>query len=354
LAAELEACLASKCEAECGLTCGGIASIAPPEAAADCSACLNATDNAGRCTDLEEKASDAKFQSYILCRQNCRTGDCIGACSVPNGYFSPMIPLGCESKCDWGDNWACLDHFEWPPNIYDAREVKLKPLTDYLTGQAMANVPVLMCNALDAQCDPYIASGRTDDAGSLTLWDTTPHVANHGLGLNGYLSVNPGGALSGGSAPYPTHIYWGFPLVENHGLIAENIFVLSFNDWNHLPLQIDPTKGTISVTALDCFGNQAPRVAFALCGSIQKPRYVTNLSPLEVSNEPGPDVKVAIFLNVPSGQVDVAAFPQNLSGPPSGRVTVYVTPGTLTEVIVQPTPAAACPDARSSRAPQVR
>ena len=110
--AALDACLASKCEQACGLTCGALAKLAPPEAAADCSACIHQLF----CPQAQACAKSAERQRHFLCRENCVTGDCVGACSLAAADVGAPLCLGacgpttrCINACSVGpDSGAAL------------------------------------------------------------------------------------------------------------------------------------------------------------------------------------------------------------------------------------------------------
>jgi hypothetical protein len=345
LAGSLNTCLAASCANECGLACGGMSQIAGPAGAAGCEACIQAN----YCPSAEKCALSAPCQTYLVCRQNCATGDCIGAClEIDNSFFQFFngIP-GCSSACDIGNNWACVEHFGWPPTAASSRSLTVR-FADVISGAPLVGVQVSMCEPTPLDdagasqgngCIVPVAAEQTDVNGSVTLTDAT--LNGQSFGLDGYLAL---------SAPslYPTLVYWGFPLSQVHGSIADPIPVFSVSDWSVLGTllssnvaTLDPARGAVIGAVLDCFGTLAPGTAVALSGpdtSGAMPVYFR--SDFTLVGGPGAltdTTGVAIFVNVPPGIVDVIATPVSI-GRPSSRVSVLVKAGTVTEVNLSPTP----------------
>ncbi|HEY3818495.1 MAG TPA: hypothetical protein VGL81_15080 [Polyangiaceae bacterium] len=342
LAGGLDACIFSQCENVCGLSCGSLAEIASPGAGPACQACLQTN----YCANTQECATNANCQTYLLCRQNCVTGDCVGACAGAGtsffGIFWP-IPAQCNGPCEVGSNWACAGHVQWPMTSFQARNLTVQ-LRDALTGDEQAGVDVKMCGGSDTTCPAPVSEEVTDSQGYVTLHDTLWNDQN--LGLNGFLDIQ-------GPTLYPTLSYWGFPLTVLDGTIAVPIPTFSIQDWNLIwsygvaapGVTLDPTLGVVFAVALDCFGNPAPGVAFSLSGPgvgtpPPKPLYPSGASPtiaISTTDTVTESSGTGIFINVQPGPVDVIATPAALGGP-SSRVSVYVQAGTLTGVGLNPTP----------------
>jgi hypothetical protein len=349
MAGALDACLVSQCATQCNLACGALSKIAPPNEAPSCAACLQkSTMPANDCAIAQECASDPRCQEYLLCRQNCVTGDCVGACLNPTSSFFGFITPArdqCAGACQIGSNWGCVGKVQWPRAQSQIRNVTLHYLRD-LQGRNEVGVTVFMCEATDFFCENPVSSSQTDDEGGVTLTDSTL-LNGQDLGLNGFLALNAraGDASAADSMLHPTFVYWGFPVTIVDGLIAETLPVPTMDNWNvdlgTLTMGLDPTLGVVAAVALDCFGFQAGDVSLALSGpgdaGEPAPFYVAGLSPITMQPGPGPGTIAAIFGNVPPGPLDVIATPTGL-GRPSSRVSIYVKAGTLTEVFLQPTP----------------
>jgi hypothetical protein len=333
LAGTFDACLVAKCETECGLTCGALSQIAAPDAAPSCEACLETSE----CATTEECALDLDCQSYLLCRQNCVTGDCIGACAGPSGtdFFKSFWPLMyCQSACGVGDNWACVGHIQWQETSFLSLHLTVQ-LVDYnfMMGGAESGVTVSMCTGSDATCQRPVDREATDSQGYVTLTD--PVIGDQNLGLDGFLDVSAADL-------YPTHFYWGFPLTAIHGLIAFPLPVVSQVDWSQTwnglgPLAPDPALGVILAVPLDCFGSLAPGVTLAIAGSDAVPLYLSGANVINPSGTMAASNGIGVFIDVPPGAIDVIATPAGFAHP-SSRVSVSVQAGILTVVGLAPTP----------------
>ncbi|MGA7124185.1 MAG: hypothetical protein WBY94_29045, partial [Polyangiaceae bacterium] len=332
VAGALDACVAAKCSNACGLTCGGLSQIADPASAASCSQCLQTND----CTIEEQCATDPNCATYFRCRKGCSTGDCPGACIPASGtpFFSfyTTITSACRAECDVGSNWACVGHVRWNPVPYQIRNLSFR-VVDIL-GQPQIGATVSMCAPDDPNCATPVSGPETTGAlGEAKLVDATR--SSPSFGLNGFLQIS-------GPDLEPTSLYWGFPLSMPDGVFAEPIFVFSTLEWTALWLgtaQPDPSLGAITAVALDCFGEQAPGVRFALSfgdgGGEAQLFYQSGMSVVEGPTAATDVSGVAIFLNVPPGPVDVVATPVVL-GQPSSRVHVNVVAGSITEVALEP------------------
>jgi hypothetical protein len=335
VAAPLDACLATNCANECGLTCGGLSQIADPHGAAACADCLNTKPD--YCSLEEECAKNPACQQYLHCRQGCVTGDCIGACIGIGtsffGFYNSIEPQ-CRVQCEVGANWGCVGRIQWLPAEYETRTLTFH-LADYFFGTAETGVTVAMCEADDVPCaTPVSGPVMLDSMGYATLAESTPN-AQH-LGLNGYLQFSSADLL-------PTLFYWGFPLTAQDGLFSDPIRVFSAADWGQLWNGVatpDPTLGAIGMIALDCFGQPAPGITFSLSNAdagAPALYYVSGQSLVSLPNAMTDANGIALFIDVPPGPVDVVATPAAV-GAVSSRVHVHAVAGALTEVVLEPTP----------------
>lgn len=334
LAGTLDACLASQCAKECGLDCGALSQIAPPDSAPACEKCLHDV----YCATTIDCASSADCQTYLLCRENCVTGDCVGACAGSGtSFFTSFWPIAtdCQSACDVGENWACVGHVEWPEISIQTQNLTVQ-FKDVLTGATEDGITVSMCGGTDTTCPEPVSSKQTDAQGYVTLND--PLWTDQSLGLNGFLDIQSPDL-------YPTLIYWGFPLTEVQGAIAVPIPAFSLEDWSLIwQGGLDPTRGVILAVAVDCFGSPAPGVALTLSSAPDAGApnvfYLSGSSPtiaISLTDTTTESNGTGAFVNVPPGPVDVIATPAGI-GRPSSRVSVSVRAGTLTEVSLAPTP----------------
>jgi hypothetical protein len=342
VAAPLDACLATECADECGLTCGALSQIADPRGAAACDECLSTN----YCSLEEECAQNPACQEYLHCRQGCVTGDCIGACLAIGtsffGFYNSIEPQ-CRAQCEVGANWGCVGRIHWPPVEHETRTLTFH-LADYFFGTAETGVTVAMCEADDVPCaTPVSGPVMVDSMGYAMLVDATPN-AQH-LGLDGYLQISRSDLL-------PTLFYWGFPLVAKDGLFSDPISVFSVADWAQLWNGVatpDPTLGAIGMIALDCFGQPAPGITFSLSNADAGAPTLSNadagapalyyMSGQSLVSQPNAitDVSgIALFIDVPPGPLDVLATPAAV-GAASSRVHVHAVAGALTEVVLEPT-----------------
>lgn len=359
--AALESCLASNCEQACGLPCGGLAKLAGPDSAEACSACIQSRF----CHEAQICAQSAECQRNFLCRENCVTGDCVGACSVAAGDVGAPLCLGqcgstncittcsagpdsgtaqynnfygpvsgqCQEECQAGSNWACVGHVQWPAAKALTRALTVG-LIGIVSGQPRVGVQIKMCSAADVACVTPIDQQVTGSGGLARLVDNTGSLIGKAQGLQGYLDV---------ASPelYPAILYWGFPLTEREGVLGTPLPVFSNEEWAAIPetehLTIDPTRGHIGIVALDCLGNQASGVTFSARGIDDATTLL--YAPGLVPNRSGPtdSTGVGFFVNVPVGNVEVSATPIRI-GEVASRFSVFVRAGTMTEISLAPTP----------------
>jgi hypothetical protein len=356
--ANLEACLASKCSAACGLTCGALSKISSPKAAPSCSSCIQRHDYI--CSAAATCATSPDCQRELLCREGCVTGDCIGACSVPGYDGTTPLCLGtcgqgrcltpcatldthvslystffdeagaCEKECEIGNNWSCVGNFEWPAAKGPRRELTLTLVDALDMSRPVTGATVKLCAQVGAACNG-LDEQVTDDQGVVKLVDDSSTI--DGIALDGYLEV---------SSPnvYPTIIQWGFPLSEPEGILSTPIPVFSSSELSELLSaagSIDPAQGMIAVAAVDCLGDNSPGVRFS-AGGLGPDSVLVYLNQPPTLTGPTDERGAAIFSNVPApGPYDVSATPDAL-GRPSSLQHVGVRAGWLTAVLMMPTP----------------
>jgi hypothetical protein len=356
--ANLEACLASQCPTACGLTCGVLSKISSPKAAPSCSSCIQRHDDV--CSDAVTCARSPVCQQELLCREGCVTGDCIGACSVPD-YDGGQLCLGscgpahclttcatadsyvslystflgsagiCQKECEIGNNWSCVGNFEWPGAMGPTRELTLALVDAFGLTQPVTGATVKLCAQVGAACDG-LDEQVTDDQGVVKIVDDTQTL--NGIALNGYLEV---------SSPniYPTIIQWGFPLVEIEGILSTPIPVFTSAELSNLLASfggVDATRGMIAVGAVDCLGDNSPGVRFSADGLGPDSLLVYLYELYPTLTGPTDQQGAAIFNNVPApGFYDISATPDAL-GMRSSLQHVAVRAGWLTEVLMMPTP----------------
>ncbi len=357
----LSACLASKCETACDLTCGGIADIfSPPDAAVSCQQCLeekSACSEARTCASSE--ACDAYSRGYlafstidsveVYSQQQCANPAAAGlAFNIGGGIYAcgatPLtldanaaqagtataFSLSCAGPCATGNYWACVGRVSWPPPKAPTCTIDFD-ITDEF-GAPLAGAQVLVCGGTDGPCDaPLGAMGTTDAKGqtSVTFQNGAPGA---NLGINGFVQISGPNIITFDQ-------YWGSPAAEARvPFFRTEVFTtdqLQTILQDELHVTPDSTRGTLVVNAFDCRFQAAPDVNITLLSSSDTPTqgYTRDRGATSMTDGTGS----IFFPNVPAGQVQIIATPMGL-GRPSSHVSVNVEPGIVTSAFVFPTP----------------
>jgi hypothetical protein len=345
----LSACLATHCEDECGLTCGGLGAFQiPPDAAAGCQSCLtaNACDHERACA----KSADCEA-TWQQCAQGCATHDCAEDCFVAHGSttqtgtfvdggvwppFGNDINNRCGASCKVG-NWTCAGKVSWP---YPEPTVTVTfQAIEYLSPRPpIPNLDVHVCDSLKPACDspsaPALARGQTNTDGiAVMTFANAPNA--QGLGLNGFLEIE-----SPDQTYPPSLLYWGFPLSESTAGVLWDFSTsaeVQALDSNIAHVMQEPQLGQIIVAVVDCSAGFAPQVKVSIDpgGAGITTIYGINADPtLTATDLSG----LAFLFNVPpSTNVRVTATPVGMERPTS-VVPVQVRAGWITNVSMYPTP----------------
>jgi hypothetical protein len=275
------------------------------------------------------------------CASTCAATQCVTDCTAGadsgstlySSFYGSIAGGQCQQACDAANNWSCVGVVPFPAAKGRPRVLTLA-LGGFQGGAPVSGALVTMCNGGDPTCAMSIDHAMTDDAGLVQLVDDTGSPNGGPYGLNGLLSVSS-------PALVPTLIYWGFPLSELHGLFGTPLPVFSPTDLQGLALlgvTVDPTRGHVALIATDCLGNQASGVTFSATGidasTVLRYAAGNSLSATGPTDYHG----AAFFFNVPAGPVDIQATPASL-GSVSGRQSVVVQAGWITEVSIAPSPA---------------
>jgi hypothetical protein len=273
----LSACLASGCETECGLTCGGFAGyFSMPDAAAGCATCLNRN----ACSNERACGSSVECDAFWRCYLACQTPDCQFACMPAHDAgaerFKPLyhdFAGTCATSCGYGSYWACLGRFsDWPSArsttvtetwlVYDVTSTAGVPAADV---QVCTSCPCSGANSA------VLAHAQTDDAGYFSATYT-----------------NTGSPSGAGAAPctqvvapgYVTYYaYAGFPFTEPTVSMRDSL--LPGSAWG-LPIfkpadlqaraasvggALDPTLGVVIARTWDCLSSPANGVDVTISGA---------------------------------------------------------------------------------------
>jgi len=347
----LSACLASKCESACGLTCGGIANlVTEPPSAASCQSCIEATPSI--CADARAWGTSVEGDAYWRCALACPTPDCRLTCATDHdagaALFSPFLGdfAGlCAGPCAYGGYWACVGHVNWPAAKSTTYTLST-PVVDYSTGKAVPGLDVSMCTGgggnLGCPCDPssptLVGHGQTDDAGILTL------QVQQVIGANRIAATVCMEVTSPTLSTMPDFEYTGYPVSEQSVVIsAANApslapevitpaeFAIATAPYQAMP---DTARGFVGAFVFDCLGFPAPEVTVTTDGT--DPLVSVKYSLGGDAGATGSGGRAFVY-HVPPGFLTLTATPLTLRKPVAVS-SVNVAAGTVTGVEMYPYP----------------
>ncbi len=333
--ASLETCLASECTAECGLECGVTAAlVATPDAAAACAKCIDTN----ACATFRECLQSSECSSQGYCTPACDGRyDCMTGCGV---FGDPQPALWvkaaqafsgpCALACEAGSNWSCLGSIA--PGIPTVSSVHVGMfVVDPNMSRPLPGVRVATCAG-----DSCAAPVATTDARGLATLNFPVSVQLRGpTGSVGLTSDVDAGT----SAIVPERFYWGAPLA-GPSLFLELVPVLSSAERAGVYFVAQatpgPMQGDLGLSAVDCNGTPAPDVRFELEPNEPGTRTVYFENGVPSATATATDAEGAAFiLNVPPGELTVAALSVRLNRPVS-RLNVTVDAGSISWVLMPP------------------
>jgi hypothetical protein len=357
----LSSCLASECETACNLTCGAIAAyISEPDAAVGCQSCIEHAP--GVCAHAQACGSSADCDAFWRCYlAGPPTTDSLSTCGYDHeAGFSLSAPLyrdyagACALDCAYGGYWACVGQVNWllptSPTVTQTNVV-VDPESAPIVGAEVSVCPECPCGE-NSGITP-LRQGPTLDGGAFTLTFPNTTVDQGGFGLNGCVQITAANYL-------PAFAYWSSPLCEAKDSIdfsldrqTYELGLTTTTEWQALlqALQIpqeDPNLGFITAHVLDCLGAPASGMQLALSTNVDAgssgaavvvPYFrvagssegaSTMAKETDATGEGG-------FFNVPPGPVELTAAPAG-GGRPTSIVQATVQAGTITEVLMPPTP----------------
>ena len=246
--------------------------------------------------------------------------------------FQPLPwTAACSTQCASGANWTCVGHVSWPIPKFATTGIDFVALRAPGEVTPIPGLHVRVCNGGDLTCaSPGLDESDTDPSGRVHLQFANANTATGGV--DGYLQIDPGDS---GVLPYL--YFWGFPLSEKDWLRAYFGFE-TLADWQSAAqsagISMDPERGMIVAFVVDCLLVGAANVSVTLSNQdagVVESNFGGTL------NGPTDSTALAIFNNVPVGVTEVTATPIAL-GRPSSKVAVYVRKGTVTAVLLYPTP----------------
>jgi hypothetical protein len=336
-ASRLRACLATSCESECTLPCGGFVDfLAAPDAANACLACArNQCPGAVRCG----RSADCTLANR--CVDGCRTADCFQECAshvdaafadapLPEdaGGFQQFASEPCFPVCGVGSDWACVGRVVWPRA--SAAQANLR-----IHGEATLDVDV----CTNADCSKPFASGALSDGGLLEV-AVPMTIGTLGPGIGGYVLARPASDDGGAEGAEPTPNYWGFPLSQatyDFGVVAPSrrmvAAILDLAGEKSLPLH-----GHIYITASDCRFEPAHGVVVAVTdGDEHTHTYYFDADGTAHAADRTFASGIAGVANVPIGVRHVEIRPAGLAVV-SHSYYVVVREGAATQLYAFPTP----------------
>ncbi len=247
------------------------------------------------------------------------------------GLFQiPSWAPPCSTQCSTGNYWACVGSVSWPTPKSSTTTIHFNAWRYPGQNKPLSGLPIRVCNFGDVTCAAGLTDGTTDPDGVVPL--SFPNASlTSAYGVNGYLQIDPGDA---GIAPYL--YFWGFPLSETDWLRAYFAFESPADLQNGAQLigqSLDPNKGSVIAVVSDCLGYTSADVSVTLSGEDAGNVVGINPEGAPVTDSTG----IVIFLNVSPGLTELTATPSAL-GKPSSKVSAYVRAGTVTGVLMYPTP----------------
>jgi hypothetical protein len=331
-------CLAGPCAQQCGLVCGGLASvIGDTDAAVGCQTCLQNM----ACATTQACAAEPECVGGVLCKEANPNWDRWEACNAlyADGGEDAGAPLeslllgACQGYCAVGTQWFCVGS---PlPSLPIGTSSTFAITIVSTTGSPVPNAAVTVCEPSSAGCSAVESTGTTDADGGVTL-TTTPSGYT---GPVGYLEVEAGSAF------VPELFYWGFPLSEpSVAWPGISIFPTEYIQGAAGTLEdscdasVDISgHGAVSLAAFDCARIVAPDVVFTIDpvdpDGGTRVFYTTHSGGFSCIATQTDNSGGAVIVNVPPGHITVTATPAVLGpGHPSSQVAAFARAGWLTQM----------------------
>jgi hypothetical protein len=347
----LSACLAAKCENQCGLTCGAFAGyLSEPATAGACETCLEQNG----CSDERTCGTSADCDALWRCIRACPTIDCKQACPHDHAtgfaesanLFNDFSGL-CMLPCGFGNYWECAGHIDYP-----VAKAPVTTWTNYVYDisdrLAVPNATLLVC----ANCPcptaefPLLAQGTSNLQGYVTIPIPLKQASN-GQAEPFCIQVSAPGLDN-------TFFFPGIPYSEPSISINDalgppvSLGMVLFSADNikkvigSLGGTYDPARGMIAAGIFDCLANPSNQVVV----------QIDSNDPLAVLAQPfdaGAEAGLAtlsggintnghaVFFNLAPRTYVITATPAGFSKP-VGQTTVNVAATTVSQCGVFPGP----------------
>jgi hypothetical protein len=327
----LDQCVASSCNDACGMSCGITAAPTYPDAATGCEACI--AEKA--CNAAKVCAVSTACEEIEHCSAGCSTLDCHDTCQATDdaGAFTALevaLISSCIQQCHLGNFWLCVGGVNWPLAPAGVNQVDFT-VVDSASGKSLPGAAVKACGRTDGTCAVPQAQATADDAGRGVL-DMPSHPAV-GLGFEGYYDID-----ASGEAPWLQ--FSSSPITRAKATFTWSLLTPAqvTSTFAAVGVTPDPTRAVIIVEALDCLLSPASHVVFSADGTdTSTSLFYVSGGGLTSSTSETDITGFAFFVNVPVGSVTIQAKPKEL-GKVSSTQVVFTRPGTVSAVIMLPTP----------------
>jgi hypothetical protein len=355
----LSACLASSCEAACGLTCGGFAgNISQPDASKACQTCI---ENGAACKDAHACGASPECDAFWRCYLACSTPDCQTSCGASHdagaALFRPLyqdFANACATQCGYGTDFTCAGHVAWP-GADSTEYVWTEWVYDWETKKGVAGATVQVCTncPCPTATNGVVGSGQTDANGYITIryqqglsptgegslycYQTTADGYLTSFAYGGFPQTNGAWSVVDGLLPPEA---WGVVLLSPAAQQRNDVTIGATYDPNRAIL--------VTGGVFDCLGSPAQANGASVSINVRDPMLVA-LGQLDAGPDAWPTVPTgsgsastlgtysADFFDVPADASVILTATVPGVGVVS-QVSANLAPGTVTQVGLPPTP----------------
>ena len=343
--AALESCRTTSCASQCAPQCGDTPLLVPAAAADACAACVThqCCDKASAC------AANVACVSILECLDTHSTPDGWSACTdvrYPSGVASYVdlngcLETGCIDECAVGNDWSCLGRVAFPAAPSDTITQKLKVVDSLDQTKTLTGLQAVVCSATDVQCVHPSAPFTFDAAGIAIVVVQTTTTTSGRVGFDGFVLITDPTYSAANPKSYKPSFLYAFPALTESGVTRT--LIMSSNDSvatasSFVGVTIDPTRGILVVSAIDCVGRRSPNVSFTVSTADAETRVVYAKGAFLDRNATSTGrLGGAIIVNVPPGQFTLTAI-ANDTGQRTSVTPGYARADALSLVLAVPTP----------------
>ncbi len=327
-----EACLATSCETQCGLVCGGLAAVFPPATAPACETCIA---GGSVCPSVRDCAKSVQCQTALRCQFSSDTPDVEQAClTLPDAGAIPLTaaasekpPLAssCATECSWGADWSCLGHVDWPAAT--TKVALTVDVFDLQNGTPIDDATVKVCGFFDTLCTIPIPMENTGDSGTVTM-NVDFGAAPQAIYVD-VTSPTTDPVLEFPSAPL-SQARVTFPGATLPAMSLAGLAQLA-------QVSLDPTLGVLAVSVHDC--RLAPAAGVTMVIDPPGSTLVYNQGGRPFPMATATDTQGAgVFYNVPPAPTYLAiTLTLPVSGHPQNAIGVFARPNEESILYALPT-----------------